>query len=335
MQSAAGPGNGTRDWLLVDAQPGWGAFVMATGIIAVGMKLSGHGPIADALLAVSALGWLVLATAFLYGLVARTDEWWLETRQLGALTAVGASNVLAAALETVLGWRLVPLLLWIVASTLWVVLISRILGRLPPRAPVGLVFLLTVATESVSLVASSLAVAYDADWFVYLAFALWVIGIAFYLLIELHDFDHRRIMTGPGDQWVFAGAVAITVLAGGKLITAVQTQDVLGGLAHDLRVAVLVAWVVAMPMLLVLAWSEFAFPRLAYSALRWATVFPVGMFAAATLVASKALGMAWMDTYFADWWVWVGLGVSAIVGAGLVRRIGRLALSRRGEPQSV
>lgn len=53
--------------------------------------------------------------------------------------------------------------------------------------------------------------------------------------------------------------------------------------------------------LLVLAWSEFAFPRLAYSALRWATAFPVAMFAAATLVASKALGMPWMDTYFADW----------------------------------
>ena len=92
------------------------------------------------------------------------------------------------------------------------------------------------------------------------------------------------------------------------------------------------AWVVAMSMLLVLAWSELAFPRVAYSALRWATV-PVGMFAACTLIASKALGMAWMDTYFADWWVWVGLGVWAIVCAGLVRRIGRLALGRRREPQ--
>ena len=61
------------------------------------------------------------------------------------------------------------------------------------------------------------------------------------LLIELHDFDHRRITTGPGDHWVFAGAVAIMVLAGGKLITTVQTQGVLSGLTHDLPVAVLVA----------------------------------------------------------------------------------------------
>ena len=131
------------------------------------------------------------------------------------------------------------------------------------------------------------------------------------------------------------GAVAITVLAGGKLITAVETQGVLGGLAHDLRVAVLVAWVVAMAMLLVLAWSEFAFPKLAYSALRWATVLSVGMFAAGTLVAHKVLGMAWMDTYFADWWVWVGLGVWAIVCAGLVRRIGWLVLRRKPEHESV
>jgi tellurite resistance protein TehA-like permease len=80
-----------------------------------------------------------------------------------------------------------------------------------------------------------------------------------------------------------------------------------------------------MPILLVLVWSELAFPRLEYNALRWATAFPVGMYAACTLVASKALGQPWMDTYFADWWVWVGLAVWAFLCAGLVRRIGRLA----------
>jgi hypothetical protein len=42
---------------------------------------------------------------------------------------------------------------------------------------------------------------------------------------------------------------------------------------------------------------------------------------ACTLVASKALGEPSMGTYFADWWVWVGLGVWAIVSVGLVRRI--------------
>jgi hypothetical protein len=170
-------------------------------------------------------------------------------------------------------------------------------------------------------VASTLAVAYHADWPVYPAFVLWVVGIALYLLIELHDFDHRRIVSGSGDQWIFGGAVAITVLAGAKLITAVRAQAALDELAHALHVAVLVAWVVAMPILLVLVWSELAFPRVGYSALRWATAFPVGMYAACTLVASKALGQSWMDTYFADWWVWVGLGVWMIVFAGFARRI--------------
>jgi hypothetical protein len=325
-----GGGSRLREWLLVEAQPGAGSFVMATGIVAVGMDLSGHGIVADILLAVCALGWLVLATAFVYRLVARTDEWWLETSQLGALTAVAGSTVLAAALSTVLDWRLVPLLLWIVAAALWVIVVSRALVRLPPRAPQGLVFLLTVATQGVSLVASTLAVDYDADWLVYLAFALWVFGIALYLLVELHDFDHRRITTGTGDQWVFGGAVAITVLAGAKLLIAVRAQTAFGGLAHDLHVAVLVAWVVAMPILLVLVWSELAFPRLAYNSLRWATGFPVGMYAACTLVASRALDQPWMDTYFADWWVWVGLGVWAVICAGLVRRIGWVARGPSG-----
>src|SRR5215471_1537401 len=103
-----GPESRLREWLLVEAQPGAGSFVMATGIVAVGMELSGHGVIADALLAVCAVGWFVLAIAFLYRLVTRSDEWWFETSQLGALTAVAGSTVLAAALSTVLDWRLVP-----------------------------------------------------------------------------------------------------------------------------------------------------------------------------------------------------------------------------------
>jgi hypothetical protein len=35
-----------------------------------------------------------------------------------------------------------------------------------------------------------------------------------------------------------------------------------------------------------------------------------------------------MDTYFGDWWVWVGVGVWAFVCVGLVRRIVRLAYPR-------
>jgi tellurite resistance protein TehA-like permease len=244
------------------------------------------------------------------------------------LTAVAGTTVLAAALATVLDGRLAPLLLWIIASVLWVIVLSRALVRLPPRAPQGLVFLLTVATQGVSLVASTLAVDYHSDWLVYLAFALWLLGILFYLLIELHDFDYGRIRTGPGDQWVFGGAVAITVLAGAKLITAVEAQRALRGLEHDLHVAVLVAWIVGLPILVVLVWSELAFPRLEYNATRWATAFPVGMYAACTLVASRALGQPWMDTYFGDWWVWVGVGVWAFVCVGLVRRTVRLAYPR-------
>jgi hypothetical protein len=69
MQDAGSPSARIRQWLLVEAQPGSGTFVMATGIVAVGMKLSGHGQAADTFLAVCILGWLVLATAFLYRLV--------------------------------------------------------------------------------------------------------------------------------------------------------------------------------------------------------------------------------------------------------------------------
>jgi tellurite resistance protein TehA-like permease len=78
------------------------------------------------------------------------------------------------------------------------------------------------------------------------------------------------------------GAVAISSLACGRVVQAIDATGALGDL-RDLLSAVAVALIVAellwLPFLLA---GELAAPRLQFSAARWATVFPVGMYAAST-----------------------------------------------------
>ena len=57
-------------------------------------------------------------------------------------------------------------------------------------------------------------------------------------------------------------------------------------------------------------------PRLSYDVRRWATVFPLGMYAA----CSFALGQVTGISVFARVWTWLAVTVSVLVFAGLVRR---------------
>lgn len=322
------------DWLLDAAPTSAGAYVMATGIVSLGMMLAGQETIAEIVLAASAIGWLLLAIAFVHCLIARPRELWADTAQLAALTAIAGTTVFGSTLDIVLGWRLVPLLLWIVAAAGWIVVVARILAHLPRNLASGMIFLPAVATQGVSLLASSLSVAYEADWLLVLAFGLWSAGILLYLFIGLPRFDFGRIIHGEGDQWVLGGAVAISALAGGKLILAAEGLGMLAGIRNQLLAAETIVWLVGISILPILVGGELAYPRLQYHPSRWATSFPVAMYAASTFVAATALGAPWMNRYFSAWWVWVGLVVWVLTLTGLLRRIARLASGHAAGPTS-
>jgi tellurite resistance protein TehA-like permease len=71
-----------------------------------------------------------------------------------------------------------------------------------------------------------------------------------------------------------------------------------------------------LPVLLV---AEVIRPRLRYDVRRWATVFPVGMYAACSFLAGSAAHVSAI-TEFARIWVWVGVPVWLIVFAAMLVR---------------
>jgi tellurite resistance protein TehA-like permease len=78
-----------------------------------------------------------------------------------------------------------------------------------------------------------------------------------------------------------------------------------------------VLWCAAMAWLPVLIVGEAVRPRLSLDLRRWATAFPLGMYAACGFVAGKVTGIAGIVD-FAQVWTWVAFAATLALLAGLV-----------------
>ncbi len=289
---------------------------MASGIVSVGFALDRRTGISEALMWVALGLWIVLALLLAARFLFHRRRFFAEASMPPALTGVAGTGVLGARL-TLYGWEWAGIAALVIGGLFVLVLLSTVLpaGRRPTT---GSSFLTTVSIQSLAVLSATLAVVEDRRGLVVLALVLFVVGVGFYLWV-LRDFDLRQLRVGKGDHWVAGGAVAISSLACGRVVQAIDATGALADL-RDVLSAVAVALIVAellwLPFLLA---GEIAAPRLQFSAARWATVFPVGMYAASTFTVGAAAGAGWM-TDFAQAWVWVGLAVWAVVAAAAVVR---------------
>jgi tellurite resistance protein TehA-like permease len=88
--------------------------------------------------------------------------------------------------------------------------------------------------------------------------------------------------------------------------------------------AALVVWVLAIAWLPLLAVGELRRPRRGYDLRRWATVFPVGMYAVCSFLVAGADDIGAIGT-FARIWVWVSVAVWAVAFLAMARNGLRLA----------
>jgi tellurite resistance protein TehA-like permease len=261
---------------------------MATGIISVGLNLTGHSVLSGIMLVLAAALWLVLAADFANRLVRERDRWQSEAGTPPALTAVAATTVLGTRIS-MFGWQTLAEALLALAALVWPVLLINVVRRWKPRMPGG-VFLGCVATQGLVVLAATLAPAVGAHWLAYTGNVLFWGGLVLYCLALLH-FDLREVASGAGDQWVAGGALAISALAASNLVaTGLWNEDDTGALRtmSFLLLALDMAWYV------VLALAEVRWPRPRYDVRRWSTVFPLGMAAAAVLSVGAAADVHWL-----------------------------------------
>ena len=77
-------------------------------------------------------------------------------------------------------------------------------------------------------------------------------------------------------------------------------------------------WCLATAWLFPLIAGEVLRPRLSYDVRRWATVFPLGMYAACSFTTGQVTGISGIAG-FGHVWTWVAFAVSLVVLAGLFR----------------
>jgi tellurite resistance protein TehA-like permease len=299
--------------------PGYFAMVMATGIISVGASQLHVDWLADLLYVVAVVAYVVLAALLALRIVRYWDRFAADAtahaKGFAFLTAVAATNVLAAASIVVHGWFDLGWVLWWTGNVLWVVLvyttlIAVVLKTDKPGLEVGINgtwFLLTVSTESVAVVAALELTRTDSDLLAFTALASFGLGLVLYLIVMTMVFlrwTFQPLDPAEADPpaWIAAGAVAITVLAGSNLLLAARGSPRLERVAPFIEGVVTLAWATAtfwFPLMVAIGVWRHLIRRLPvrYHPSYWALVFPLGMYGAATYrmrAATHLDGLGWL-----------------------------------------
>ncbi|MFC9386745.1 tellurite resistance/C4-dicarboxylate transporter family protein [Streptomyces venezuelae] len=307
--SERSPSGSAGRWATV--QPATGSAVMATGILSVGLHLTGFELLSVVALWLASALWLLLTVGFTALFLGDRRRWRTSAGTPPALTAVAATTVLGVRYE-LLGWTPVAVGLLVLAALVWPVLLIAVLRHLTRRAP-GAAFLICVATQGLAVLSAVLAPTCG-DWLAWAALPFFLLGLVLYG-DALTRFDFGQVVRGAGDHWIAGGAMAISALAGSKLLASGVWS---GGAETALRTTTLVLLALDLIWYVVLLGGEIVRPRPGYDLLRWATVFPLGMTAVAALSTSAATGVGWLDS-LGRVLLWIAVAVCLLTAYGFAR----------------
>ena len=297
--------------VLDEIPPASWAVVMGAGIVSTDLY-SDHKLLLSSIMLWSAVGvWLVLGVRLAYP----RDRFAREASSPAAFGGVAGTAVLGTrfALQ---GYYVAAGALLALSGVWWVLLVMPVLRHW--RTPtIGMSFLLSVATEGLAVLGATLAISYRAGWLLIAAVPPLFLGLAFYAFTAAR-FDLRQLVNGHGDHWVAGGALAISTLAAAKITEAGGTLRHFSVQHSALTAGTLVLWCLAMAWLLPLVTAEVLRPRLGYDVHRWATVFPLGMYAACSFATGQVTGITGI-TDFGRVWTWVSFTASLLALAGLFR----------------
>jgi tellurite resistance protein TehA-like permease len=303
--------------VLAAIPPASWTIVMASGIVSVDL-LTDHQPVLSAiLLCFAAAAWLLFAVVLGAPMVYQRGRFSREAVSPTPLAAVAATAVLGTRLARQ-GYDVTAAVLLVVAAISWALLLVPVL-RHWKTPTTGISFVVGVATDGVAVLGATLSVSYRARWLLSVAVLLLVLALALYVFTAAR-FDLRQLLVGHGDHWIAGGALAISALCAGLITKAAVALGQFRPQHQVLVTGTLVLWCLAMAWLPPLIITEAVRPRLGYDVRRWATVFPVGMYAAASFTDGQVTGITGI-TSFGRVWTWVALIVTLLVLAGLVRDV--------------
>ena len=329
--------------LVSDLPSGSFAFVMATGIVSIAAELLGFRRSASLLLGVNSAGflalWILTFLRLIYFPSAVIADLRDHRRGPAFLTVVAGTNVLGDQISLLTSYQNIAVTLWLLGCALWVGLVYCFFAAATTRAtkpPLtagldGTWLLIVVAPQSSAILGAQIAGGFSSPEIVILAsLSLYLLGVAFYLVI-ITLILYRWIFEPMAPEqltpsyWINMGAAAITTLAGARLSSAVISDPVLAITRGYIIGETLLFWSVAswwIPLLAgLMVWRHLTHRvRLVYQFDYWSLVFPLGMYAAATLSFTRMIGaefLAFVPCFF----FWAAIATWCLTFFGMMRRL--------------
>ncbi|MBX5466606.1 MAG: tellurite resistance/C4-dicarboxylate transporter family protein [Firmicutes bacterium] len=333
--------------------PGYFALVMATEIVSTALLTGtpGLSGLSTALWGIGGVAYVVLWVLYLLRAVRFGADFGRDladpSRAFAFFTVTAASNVLAVR-SLLAGWVTPALVLGAVGAATWLGLVYGLFAQFIVRETVafgavnGAWLIAVVAEQSVATLASALALGPGSPraLFTLVALVFWAMGVVLYLLFIGLVLD--RLLFAPitasdltPPYWINMGATAITVLAAARLLLLPHPPVLLGLLRPFVAGTALVLWAWGswwIPLLVLLGIWKYAGgrERPTYHPAEWSIVFPLGMYATATLTFARVPGVHLLAP-IGEAFVWVGLVAwAAVAGLGLGSWVARRLAPRRG-----
>ena len=340
-----------------DFFPGYFALVMATGIVSLAMHFEGFPGLPEVLLWLNVIFYVVLwgitvlrLTLFRSALIADLTH---HARGVTFLTIVAGTDVLGVQFAILTPFMAVALGLWVLAILLWIVLIYTFFAAVTitePKPPIevalnGSWLLVTVATESLAVLGTLVAQALGpVSPILFVALCTYLLGAMFYILfiaLIVYRWIFLRMepakLTPP--YWINMGALAITTLAGARLILGSGSWKVLHDLQPFIGGFTLFFWATGtwwIPLLVIVGFWRHVIERvpIAYDAQYWSLVFPLGMYTVATFVFANATGISFL-LIIPHIFVYIAMLAWAITLGGMLFKLGNFWLSFRRSKSSL
>jgi len=327
-----------------DLFPGYFALVMATGIISIAAYLLEMVGLARGLLVVNIGAYAVLAILLLVRLTLffprLKQDFTDHIRGPGFFTVIAGTCVLGTQLMIVIGQSTAATVLWLIAILLWLIVMygfffSVTVHENKPTLEKGLNgawLIAVVSTQSISVLGTLLTARWEAyrETILFFTFCMFLVGCMLYvLLITLifYRFTFVNVTTASltPPYWINMGAVAITTLAGARLILAAPGWSFLGEVLPFLKGFTLLFWAAGtwwIPLLFMLGIWRHIYKRfpLRYDPQYWGMIFPLGMYTVCTHRLSGVTELQWLDIV-PKYFVFVALAAWGVTFLGLLRKL--------------
>jgi tellurite resistance protein TehA-like permease len=328
---------------------------MATGIVSLAAWFAGMPRIAQSLFLLNNLLYVILWLLTLARLAFFRARLLADLAGHGSgagfLTMVAGTCMLGIQYLIVADEVVPATALWCLGAALWIFLIYAFfaavtLADVKPGIETGLNgawLLATVSTQSIAVLGTLLAPrsAIDSRTLLFISLMAYLLGCMFYLLIInliIYRFSFFRLspeaMSPP--YWINMGAVAITTLAGARLLQSTSHWPMLQELHPFVLGFTLFFWTTAtwwIPLLVILGVWRHVVKRhpISYHPQYWSIVFPLGMYTVSTYQLSRTIDAPFLPL-IPQFVYWIAISAWLATFAAMLVSLARALRSGQARP---